>query len=262
MTRSQRIRTWFTPAHRHTETWFPGPLIGGAALIAGPALWCLGLFLRYLPAHSDLLAPEHWEDVRDNQFAAPMELAIYEASPQWVLTGFAVFMLGALGLGLAFPALARMVAAASPRLAWWGATLMVLGLFSRLYWAGVEQVAFVMTEQSGADGTAEFVLGSYATLAYGPWRIVVWCGALNYLGALLLVLAVYRARVFGLARCAVLLWAWWIWVGVLKESYLLDVIAAAAACAILVPLGFRLLRNRTPHLVVENELQAGAIRWW
>ena len=55
--------------------------LGGVALIAGPALWCLGLLLRYLPADSDLLAPDRWADLRDRPFAAPMELAMYEAGP-------------------------------------------------------------------------------------------------------------------------------------------------------------------------------------
>lgn len=261
MTRLQRLQAWSTPARHDADTWFPGPLIGGAALIAGPALWFLGLLLRYLPAHSDLLTPERWTDLRDRPFAAPMTLATYEASPTRVLAGFAVFMLGALALALAYPALARLVAAASPRLAWWGASLMVLGLFSRLYWAGVEQAAFVMTDQSGTDAAAHFVLGSYATLSYGPWRIVVWCAALSYLGSLLLVVGAYRAGVFGLTRCAVLLWAGSMWVGVLKESHLLDVLAAAAACAVLAPLGLRLLRDRTPDSV-ENPHQRSALRWW
>ncbi|MCD0442830.1 hypothetical protein LO763_04225 [Glycomyces sp. A-F 0318] len=260
MTRLQRLQAWSTPARHDADTWFPGPLIGGAALVAGPALWFLGLLLRYLPAHSDLLTPERWADLRDRPFAAPMTLATYAASPGWVLTGFAVFMLGALVLALAYPALARVVAAASPRLGWWGASLVVLGLFSRLYWGGVEQAAFVMAEQAGAEAAADFALGSYATLSYGPWRIVVWCAALSYLGTLLLVVGAYRARVFGLARCAVLLWAGSMWVGALKESHLLDVLAAAAACAVLVPLGLRLLRGRALDGV--GDAGRSAVRWW
>jgi hypothetical protein len=172
MTRLQRLLAWSTPAHRYPDPWFPGPLIGGVALIAGPALWCLGLLLRYLPAHSDLFGPERWADLRDRPFAAPMELAMYEASPGFVLTGFAVFMLGALTLAFAYPALARIVATRSPCLTWWGASLVILGLFAQLYWAGA------------------------------------------------------------------------MWGGVLKESHLLDVLSSAA-CAVLAPIGQRLLRGRT-----------------
>ena len=261
MTRLQRLRAWSTPAHRYPDPWFPGPLIGGVALIAGPALWCLGLLLRYLPAHSDLLfGPERWADLRDGPFAAPMELAIYESSPGFVLTGFAVFMLGALTLAFAYPALARIVATRSPRLAWWGASLVILGLFARFYWAGVEQAAFVMTEQRGAEATADFVLGSYPVLSYGPWRIVVWCSALHYLGIVLLVIGAYRAQILGLARCAALLWAGAMWGGVLKESHLLDVLSSAAACAILAPIGMNLLRGRTASDDLNR--RAAAIRWW
>jgi hypothetical protein len=260
MTRFQRLQAWSTPTRRDTDAWFPGPLIGGAALVAGPALWCLGLLLRYLPAHSDLLAPDRWEDVRDRPFAAPMELAMYEAGPGFVLTGFAVFMLGALSLVFAYPALARFAAAASPRLAWWGASLVVLGLFARLYWGGVEQAAFVMAEQDGAEAAADFVLGAYPDLSYGPWRIVVWCSALHYPGIVMLVFAVYRSQVFGIARCAALLWSGMMWVGVLKEAHLLDVLSAAAACAVLAPLGIRLLRTGAAPVMPERP--AAAIRWW
>lgn len=260
MTRIQRLQAWSTPTRLRTDAWFPGPLIGGVALIAGPALWCLGLLLRYLPADSDLLAPDRWADLRDRPFAAPMELALYEAGPGFVLTGFAIFMLGALALALAYPALARLAAAASPRLAWWGASLVILGLFARLYWAGVEQAAFVMTEQRGAEAAADFVLGAYPELSYGPWRIVVWCSALHYLGIVLLAIAAYRSQVLGLARCAALLWAGSMWGGVLKESHLADILAAAAACAALAPLGVRLLRGRAES--DARERPAAAIRWW
>lgn len=260
MTRFQRLQAWSTPARRHAGVWFPGPVIGGAALIAGPALWCLGLLLRYLPAHSDLLTDERWADLRDRPFAAPMELALYQASPGFVRAGFAVFMLGALALALAYPALARLAAAASPRLAWWGASLVLLGLFARLYWAGVEQAAFVMTRQDGADATAGFVLGSYPELSYGPWRIVVWCSALHYLGIVLLVLAAYRSQVLGAVRCGALLWAGAIWGGVLKEAHLLDVLSAAAACVALTPLGLLLLRTRSAEPAQGRP--AAGIRWW
>ncbi|RRS01364.1 hypothetical protein [Glycomyces terrestris] len=259
MTRFERLQAWSTPTRRRADAWFPGPLIGGLALVAGPALWCLGLLLRALPAHSDLLAPERWAELRARPFAAPMVLAMYEAGPDLVLTGFAVFMLGALVLAFAYPALAHLAAAASPRLAWWGASLVVLGLFTRLYWAGVEQAAFVMTEQRGAEAAARFVLGAYPDLSYGPWRIVVWSSALHYLGFVLLAVAAYRSRVLGLARGTALVWAGTMWGGVLKEAHLADVLAAAAACAALAPLGLRLLRGPAAG---ETRGLSPTIRWW
>jgi hypothetical protein len=260
MTRFQRLQAWSTPTRRHTDAWFPGPLIGGIALIVGPALWCLGLLLRYLPAHSNLLEPDQWEDLRDRPFAGPLELAMYEASPGFVLAGFAVFMLGAVALAFAYPALARLAATASPRLAWWGASLVILGLFARLYWAGVEQAAFVMTGQDDAEAAADFVLDAYPELSYGPWRIVVWCSALHYPGIVMLVLAAYRSQVLGIARCAALLWAGAMWVGALKEAHLLDVLSAATACAALAPIGIRLLRTKAA--TDTRERLAATIRWW
>jgi hypothetical protein len=137
---------------------------------------------------------------------------------------------------------------------------VILGLFARLYWSGVEQTAFVMTEQRGAELAADFVLDAYPELSYGPWRIVVWCSALHYLGIVLLVIAAYRSRVLGLARCAALLWAGAMWGGVLKETHLADVLSAAAACAALAPLGLGLLRGRAE--TDTRKPSPAAIRWW
>lgn len=128
--------------------------------------------------------------------------------------------------------------------------------------AGAETAVFAMVDLYGTETGTDFTMETYQTLAYGPWRIPVWCAAGQYLGILLLTLAAYRSRVLGLARCAVLIWGGWLWVGVLKESHLLDVTAAAAVCAMLAPIGIRLMRRRSQTDPQATLADSNGIRWW
>ena len=92
-----------------------------------------------------------------------------------------------------------------------------------------------------------------SALVHGSWIHL----AINMV---MLVIAAYRSRVLGLARCAALLWAGAMWGGVLKETHLADVLSAAAACAALAPLGLGLLRGRAE--TDTRKPSPAAIRWW
>jgi hypothetical protein len=261
MTRLKKVHKWLSPEPVRSDAWFPGPVIGGLALIAGPVLWCVGLLLRYLPNRMGLIPADRVADLDAQMFAAPTELAMYAANPALVATGYAVFLLGAAVLFATYATLGRIAAVASPRLALWGAALLILSLFARFFHAGAETTAFQLVDLQGADAATAFVLQSYQTIAYGPWRIPVWCSAGQFLGVVLLTVAAYRARFFGLAQCAAMIWGGWLWAGVLKESHLMDVIASAAVCAVLVPLGIRLLRGRGARLDLAPGRTEG-FRWY
>ncbi|MQM27924.1 hypothetical protein [Glycomyces albidus] len=238
-------------------------MITGAILIIGPLLWCLGLLLRYLPGQMGLPPAGRAEALETQPFAAPRELAMYAADPELVANGYAVFLLGAVALFGTYAVLGRIAAVASPRLAGWGAALLIASLLGRFFHAGAETAVFAMVDMYGPETATDFAMESYQTLAYGPWRIPVWCAAGQYLGIVLLALAAYRSRVLGAARCAVLIWGGWLWVGVLKESHLLDVTAAAAVCAVLAPIGIRLIRHHRSQTDPETALaDLTGIRWW
>jgi hypothetical protein len=232
---------------RH-NAWFPGRVIGGLALVAGPAVWCAGLLLRALAFRTAGFTPAQLAAFDRQPFAAPAELAAYEANPALVTAGYALFVAGALLWWPAIATLARIVAARSPTLAYSGGALMIFGLFARAYFAGVDQTAFQLTELLGLEQTTRMVMESYVDISYGPWWIPVTASAGQYAGALLLGIGAYRSATFGLSRTLLFIWPWALWGGVLKAADFRDVISTGALCLILVPLGIRVLRDRVPAL--------------
>ncbi|MEV6865785.1 hypothetical protein AB0M44_32910 [Streptosporangium subroseum] len=244
---------WKTPALIHRNAWFPGRIIGGAALVLGPIVWSAGLLLRYLALHSGAFTPEQLERFGRQPFAAPSQLAAYMENPALVTAGYACFAAGALLLWPAFATLARIIAARSPGLAFWGGTLIILGLFARLYFAGVDQTAFQLAEAHGLDQATETVMSTYVDISYGPWRVPVTASACQYAGMLLLAIGAFRSGTFGLGRCLLFLWAGTLWGGVLKASQLFDgVISNGGLCLVLVPLGIQVLRDVVPELRIER----------
>lgn len=219
---------------------FPGRWIGGAALILGPVIMCAGYLLRYLSTVTALTSQQQaWADAKP--FAAFGQLLAYISEPALITLSYAVFTLGALLLFPAFVALAQQVGGG---LAFWGGTLLVAGLFSRLYYAGAEQTAFQLTEIIGLDQATYAITEEYGDISYGPWRVPVWASVGQYAGSLLLAVAAWRSGVFGTARAAMLLLAGGTWMGVLKGSSIPDVLVTGLLCVALVPLGVRTLRDQ------------------
>jgi hypothetical protein len=221
---------------------FPGRWIGGVTLILGPVVMCAGYLLRYLSTATALTpAQQAWAEAQP--FAAYGQLLAYASEPALLTLSYALFALGALLLFPAFVALAQRVGGG---LAFWGATLLVAGLFSRLYFAGADQTAFQLTEVIGLDQATNAIMKEYVDISYGPWRVAVWASVGQYAGSLLLAVAAWRTGVFGTARASMLLLAGGTWMGVLKAASIPDALVTALLCVALVPLGVRMLRDRLP----------------
>ncbi|MBB5631384.1 hypothetical protein [Sphaerisporangium krabiense] len=241
------IRAWATiPALTRHGTWFPGRVIGGAALVLGPVAWTVALLLRYLALRAGPFTAAQMDWFDRQEFAAASQLAAYQASPALALAGQACFAAGALLLCPAYITLARLIAPRCPQLAAWGGTLTVLGLFARLYFAGVDQTAFQLADAHGAQAAMRFVSSSYVDISYGPWYVPVLASACQYPGMLVLAIGAYRSATFGLARGLLLLMAGTLWGGVLKAADLADVLWYAGLCLALMPLGVRVLRGTLP----------------
>ncbi|MFC4591194.1 hypothetical protein [Sphaerisporangium corydalis] len=222
-------------------------------LVIGPVGWFAGLLLRYLVLHSGTFTSEQLAWFREQPFAAPSQLAAYAREPALVTAGYAVFCAGAVLLCPAIVTLARVIATRCPRLAFWGAGLFVLGLFSRLYFTGVEQTLFQLTGRLGLDRTTGLAMDAYVDISYGPWLVPVLCSAGAYPGTLLLAVGAYRSGTFGPVRCLLLLGWGTLWGGVLKESLLSDVVVAGLAWLAFVPLGVQVLRGRLPDVRTWTE---------
>ncbi|MEU4539162.1 hypothetical protein AB0G15_30340 [Streptosporangium sp. NPDC023825] len=249
MTRERRA----TPGTVHRNAWFPGRLIGGVALVIGPIVWFAGLLLRHLILRSGAFTSEQLARFGEQPFAAPAQLAAYARDPSLVTAGYAVFCAGAVLLLFAIIMFARVVATRCPGLAFWGAGLFVLGLCARLYFTGVEQTLFQLTERLGLDRTTGLAMDAYVDISYGPWLVPVLCSAGAYPGTLLLAVGAYRSGTFGPARCLLVLGWGTLWGGVLKESLLSDVVVAGLACLAFVPLGVQVLRGRLPDVRTWTE---------
>jgi hypothetical protein len=232
--------------------------IGGAgALILGPLFWGIGLLLRERAVATAGFTPAQTERFAAEPFAAREQLSAYLANPALTMAGYATFLLGAILLIPAILILARTAAKRSPWLATLGGTLVVLGLVARLYFAGVEQLAFQLADAQGLETATRTILDTYVDISYGPWRIPVTAAFGQYLGMPLLAVALYRAGVFGGLRTLVLLWWATMWGGVLKAAGLVDVAASLALCIVLVPLAVQLLRGGEPTLRPPVRP-----RWW
>ncbi|WP_336208579.1 hypothetical protein [Nonomuraea sp. LPB2021202275-12-8] len=224
------------------NSYFPGRRIGGVTLVLGPVVLCAGYLLRYLSS-TTVLSPQQQAWAETQPFAANGQLLAYTSQPALLSLSYAVFALGAVLLFPAFIALAQRVGGG---LAFWGATLLVAGLFARLYFAGADQTAFQLTEVIGLDQATNAIMKEYVDISYGPWRVPVWASVGQYAGSLLLAIATWRSGVFGTARALMLLVAGGTWMGVLKAASIPDVLVTALLCVALVPLGAQVLRARPP----------------
>jgi len=219
-----------------------------AGLVLGPLFWCAGLLLRTVAVTSAGFTPAQQAGFAADEFAAREQLAAYAANPALTTAGYATFLLGGILLIPAVACLAYLAARRSPRLAAWGGLLAVLGLVARVYFAGVEQVAFEVVDTQGVDAAAATILGAYADLSYGPWRIPVMAATGQYLGVPLLAAALYRAEIFGGARVVILLWWATMWGGVLKSAGWWDAVSGLLLLVMLAALAVQLIRHGEPAL--------------
>ncbi|GGP53760.1 hypothetical protein [Saccharothrix coeruleofusca] len=241
----------------HHDALFPGRVIGGTALVLGPLVWLTGLLLRHLAQRSATFSAEQVDWFARQPFAAASQLAVYLANPALTTAGYACFAAGAILLCPAVVTLAQIVAVHSPKLAFVAGTLVVVGLFSRLYWAGVDQTAFELVGRLGLDEATETVMDAYVDISYGPWRVPITAAFGLYIGTLVLAIGAYRSGVFGTGRLLLFLLSGTLWTGVLKESTFASVVTSAALCPVFVPLGIRVLRNAVPELRIRGPHASG-----
>jgi hypothetical protein len=217
--------------------------LAAGVLILGPLLWFVGLFLRAQAVASAGFTAEEMARFSAEQFAAREQLAAYAANPVLTVSGYGAFLAGAILLIPATVVLAGLAAQRSPLLAPAGGLLVILGLASRVYFAGAEHAAFQLVEAQGAEVTATMVLEAYIDISYGPWHVPVIAAFGQYLGMPLLAAGLYRARVFGGVRVLILLWSATMWGGVLKSAGWWDVVSAAALCVVLGALAVDVFRH-------------------
>lgn len=224
---------------------FPGQVLGSLTLIVGPLAWTSGLFLQWLARQSAALTPTELDTLDADAFAAPMLLVVHERAPGLSTAGWTLQFIGALVLIPAMIALAHIAARRAPLISALGACLMTFGLSARIFYLGVDATAFNLVERLGSDSASSLFLDGYGELAYAFWRVPVVISVGTILGSVLIAVAAYRSRTFGLVRSLLILPAGWLGMGILKEHE--PGVGGLCLALALVPCGLTLLRNRAPR---------------
>ncbi|TDC02347.1 hypothetical protein E1267_29575 [Nonomuraea longispora] len=207
----------------------PGRWVEGTGAVLGPPLLIAGALAR----------------IGEDDFF-PGQLAAYAADPGRMAVSYALFTAGVVLLWPAATGLARRIAATHPGLARWGATLVVLGLFGRVFHAGVSHLAFQLVDVLGLEAARRAVADTYG--AFHVFKAVSVC---IMAGWVVLAIGAYRSKALGTFRCVALALGSALPLGVLKGTSDPISLAALAGLAVaLVPFGVGVLKN------------GPAPRWW
>jgi len=198
---------------------FPGRWVGGTALVLGPSLWLVGLVLR-LPFH----------------FFFPQQLQAYHEAPGRLTAAYACVLFGGIVTSLGVIALAAEIGRSRPLWATWGGVLVLLGLFTRAFHAGVDHLAFQLVPQFGPSEAAAIISRSYG--AFQP--VSVFVPALMG-GWIVLAIGAYRSNLLPLWRAIGLGLTGGLMGGVLKGTTAWSMLWVGGLAVGCVPLGLQML---------------------
>lgn len=201
--------------------WFPGPLLGGLALILAPLLMLAGELVRI-----------------KYYFYYPMQLRAAAAYPQLMATSYGLFALGLLLQWPAFLALTRLIGERLPAWAGWGGTLAITGEMIRLFHEGVDYLSFQLVNDAGLTSALHAVAASYQ-----HWYVFYPLVFTDNLGWAVLAIGAYRSGRVGWALSLGIAVMAFHSSGVLKGSSLGSSLETLALCAGFVPLGIHLLQQ-------------------
>lgn len=197
---------------------FPGRWAEGVSLTLAPVLLLAGVLLR--AGHDDFF---------------PGQLAAFAAEPGLMSASYGCF---AAGCALLWPGVLALVRRApGSRLVRWGGVMVLLGLFARVFHAGVSHLAFQLVDVQGLAPAQAAVAGGY-----GAFHVFQPLNLATLAGWIVLAAGLRRAGVMGVVPAVALGLAAALPIGVLKGTGPLSVVATAGLCVALVPYGVRVLR--------------------
>ncbi|WP_057938564.1 hypothetical protein [Algoriphagus resistens] len=203
------------------DFWFPGRYVGGLSMVLAPLLVLTGLLLRM-----------------KYNFFFPQQLQAYQEHPLLIKTAYSFFVVGNILLWPGILTLVRLIGQKKRRLAIWGGTFVVLGLFARTFHGGVDHMAFLLVDTQGLESATKTVADSY-----GAFSIVATLNSTIMFGWLILAVGSYLSEALGLLQSIALGLMSALMLGVLKGTSLVSIIAVTGLCIALMPLGFKVLRN-------------------
>jgi hypothetical protein len=198
---------------------FPGRWVGGIALILGPLLLLTGVMLR-LRFH----------------FFFPEQLAAYQAHPFLMDASYCTFAAGNVLMWPAVLTLTGLIAAKRAGWALWGGIFAISGLFARTFHAGVDHLAFQLVRVQNLDLATKSVADSY-----GVFHIFSTFNLAIMLGWVVLAIGAYLSGTLPMPRSIALALMSALPLGVLKGTTPFSIVATVGLCAVLVPLGVKVL---------------------
>ncbi|MCV4231028.1 hypothetical protein OHJ21_07560 [Virgibacillus sp. LDC1] len=222
----------------NAESWFPGRWIGGLSLVLGPILLLAGELLRV-----------------KYHFYYPDQLAAFKEQPTLMAASYGLFAAGIIVMWPGILALVRLIGAKKPGWALWGGILAIMGLFARMYHAGVDNLAYWLVQFQGLELATTFISESYA-YNYQGFYVIATILFSGMIGWFVLAIGAFRSRTLNLPYSIALGLMGIHSLGVLKGTSWDTLVAVIGLCVALTPLGIKILQDGpTPSLSV-------AMKWF
>ncbi|GAA4459628.1 hypothetical protein GCM10023189_33590 [Nibrella saemangeumensis] len=202
---------------------FPGPWIGGTSLILGPLLLLTGALLR-IQFH----------------FFFPQQLAAFESHPALITAAYSVYALGNVVLCFGILYLVALIRQWDRVWAFWAGMLVLTGLFTRTFHAGIDHMALQLVQVQSLDSATKAVSDSYKV-----FHIFRYLNGYIMMGWLCVAIATYRARILSLPMAIALGLMVIVPFGTLKGTEIRS-IGLIGLCIALIPLGIRVLKQAPP----------------
>ncbi|WP_247236528.1 hypothetical protein [Telluribacter sp. SYSU D00476] len=202
---------------------FPGPWIGGVSLILGPLLILTGALLR-IQFH----------------FFFPQQLAAFATHPALITAAYSLYSLGNVILCFGILYLVAMIGKWNRVWAIWAGVLVVSGLFTRTFHAGIDHMAFQLVRVQNVELATKAVSDSYRA-----FHVFRYLNGYIMLGWICIAIASYRSRTLNMFSAIALGMMVIVPFGTLKGTEI-RAVGILGLCIALVPLGIRVLRQAPP----------------
>ncbi|WP_207508234.1 hypothetical protein [Telluribacter humicola] len=212
---------YLAPLNEHSA--FPGPWIGGVSLILGPLLILTGALLR-IQFH----------------FFFPQQLAAFENHPALITAAYSLYSLGNVILCFGILFLVAVIGKWNRVWANWAGVLVLTGLFTRTFHAGIDHMAFQLVNVQNLELATKAVSDSYRA-----FHVFRYLNGYIMLGWICIAIASYRSRTLSLFKAIALGMMVMVPFGTLKGTEI-RAVGILGLCIALVPFGFRVLRQAPP----------------
>jgi hypothetical protein len=205
--------------------WFPGRWMGGFSLIFGPFLILIGELLRI-----------------EYYFYYPSQLVAFKEQPTLMSISYGLFTAGVILLVPSILALVRLIGIKKPSWALWGGILGIFGLLSRMYHAGVDNLAYWLVHFQGLEVATKVIRESYP-YNYQGFYVVATILFSGMVGWFVLSIGAYLSGTLSLPYSIALGLMGIHSLGVLKGTSWDTLVAILGLCTAFVPLGFKMIRD-------------------